>query len=375
MNRKVPFLDLRVTDPEERRELLASVDAVLGHGRLVMGPEVEEFERRMARLSGRRFCVGVSSGSDALFLALRAAGIGPGDEVVTTALSWVATANAIALVGATPVFADILDDLNIDPASVARVIGSRTRAIVPVHFTGKICRMEELLDLARAHGLVVIEDAAQAFGATRGGRPAGSFGDLACFSMNAMKVLAACGDAGAVVTDREEWRDRLSFLRYNGCVNREICMEPGLNGRLDTVQAAMLLTRLDRVDAILARRREIAAWYTARLDRLVAIPGRSGDDLHGCYTYQIRTPWRDELRAFLGTRGIETQLHHGSAVPEQPAYRNLARGEWTRAGQLVQEILCIPANEKLSADDLEHVASTIERFVHQKTASARAAAV
>ena len=372
MTRRVPFLDLRVTDPDARCELLGAVDAVLVHGRLVMGPEVEQFEQRIARLSARRFAVGVSSGSDALFLALRAAGIGPGDEVVTTALSWVATANAIALVGATPVFADISDDLNIDPASVARVLSPRTRAIVPVHFAGRICRMEALIDLARAHEILVIEDAAQAFGATRAGRPAGSFGDLACFSMNAMKVLAACGDAGAVVTDREEWRDRLSFLRYSGSVNRETCLEPGLNGRLDTVQAAMLLTRLDRVDAILARRREVAAWYTARLDPLVAIPGRAGDDLHGCYTYQIRTPWRDELRAFLGTRGIETQLHHGSTVPEQPAYRSRARGEWTHARRLVGELLCIPAHEKLTADDLEYVASAIEAFIEQKTASARA---
>jgi dTDP-4-amino-4,6-dideoxygalactose transaminase len=368
MNRTVPFLDLRVTDPDARRELLDAVDAVLAHGRLVMGPEVDEFERRMASRCGRRFAVGVSSGSDALFLALRVAGIGSGDEVVTTSLSWVATANAIAMAGATPVFADIADDLNIDPASVERVITPRTRAIVPVHFTGRICRMAALLDIARARGLVVVEDAAQAFGAVLNGRPAGSFGDLACFSMNAMKVLAACGDAGIIVTDREDWRDRLVALRYNGTINRETCVEPGLNGRLDTLQAAMLLKRLDRVDAILARRREIAAWYAARLARLVTTPTEIGGERHGWYTYQIRTPWRDELMEFLHEHGIECKIQHGVPIPCQPAYRLDARGEWMRASELVSQILCIPANEKLEPDALEYVASRVEHFVRQKMA-------
>lgn len=370
--RHVPFLDLRITDEGEFRELIDAVTTVFRHGRLVVGPEVEAFERRVAGYCGRRFAVGVGSGSDALYLALRAAGVGPGDEVITTSLSWVATANAITLTGATPVFADIDEDLNIDPASVARLMTSCTRAILPVHFTGRICRMEALLELARANGLVVIEDAAQAFGAERHGRRAGSFGDLACFSMNAMKVLAACGDAGVVLTDREDWRERLVALRYNGTVNREICVEPALNARLDTMQAAILLKRLDRVDAILARRREIAAWYSERLAGLLVVPTEAQGERHGYYTYQVRSPWRDELRECLQAHGIESKIQHPAPIPTQPAYQADARGEWTRAGQLALEILCIPANEKLSVDDLEHVASTIERFVRQKTSSLRA---
>lgn len=364
--RHVPFLDLRITDEGELRELIDAVTGVFQHGRLVVGPEVETFERRVAACCGRRFAVGVGSGSDALYLALKAVDIGPGDEVVTTSVSWVATANAITLTGATPVFADIGDDLNIDPASVARLITPRTRAILPVHFTGRICRMETLLDLASAHHLLVVEDAAQAFGATWRGRPAGSFGDLACFSMNAMKVLAACGDAGVVLTDRDEWHERLAALRYNGTVNRETCVEPGLNARLDTMQAAILLKRLDRLEAVLDRRRAIAAWYNARLAGLVGVPALAPDEQHGCYTYQIRCPWRDELREFLLAHGIESKIQHPAPIPHQPAYRTGARGEWTRAGQLALEMFCIPANEKLAADDLEHVAAAIERFVRQK---------
>lgn len=252
---KVPFLDLRITDDKEKAELLGAIGNVFSHGRIVLGPEVKEFEEHMARYCGRRFAIGVNSGTDALYLALRAAGIGAGDEVITTSLSWIATANAIALTGATVVFADIQEDLNIDPVSIKKLITKKTKAIVPVHYTGKVCRMDEIMALARDHQLSVVEDASQAFGASNNGRKAGSFGALAAFSMNAMKVFASCGEAGAIVLDDEKMYHRLAALRYNGTVNREECIDVSLNGRIDTIQAAVLLKRLPRVDGIITRRR------------------------------------------------------------------------------------------------------------------------
>lgn len=251
--RKIPFLDLRVQNDDERAELLSAVENVLSHGRIVLGPEVPELEKRISDLCNRKYAVGVNSGSEALFSCLRAFGIGPGDEVITTSLSWIATANAIAMTGATPVFADIRDDLNIDPESIQRLISGKTKAILPVHYTGKMCEMDKIINIAKEYNLIVIEDAAQAFGASYKGGTAGSFGDAACFSFNSMKVLASCGEAGMVLTDSEEILEKLQSIRYNGTINRETCIQPSLNGRLHTIQAAILLKRLNRLEQLIQK--------------------------------------------------------------------------------------------------------------------------
>lgn len=361
MNRQVPFLDLRIPDAE-RRELLAAVETVFRHGRLVLGPEVQELERQVASRCGRKYAAGVNSGTDALFFALKSLGIGAGDEVITTALSWVATANAIAMTGATPVFADIRDDLNIDPASVGRLIGPKTKAILPVHYTGKVCAMAPLMGLAKKHGLHLVEDAAQAFDARHLGQKAGAFGVIGCFSMNPMKVFAACGEAGMAVTDREDIYEKLIALRYNGAVNRETCIQPSLNGRLDTLQAAILLCRLKGVEAIIQKRREIAGWYAERLAGVVGIPAEADGEWDVYYTYTIRASRRDELKAFLETKGIETKIQHPLLMPEQPAYRTGVKGESSNAQRLVKQVLCIPGNEKITKDDVDYVAAAIQEF-------------
>jgi dTDP-4-amino-4,6-dideoxygalactose transaminase len=357
----VSFLDLRVQDPAERRELLEAMDTVLTHGRIVLGPEVAQLEAEIARRCDRRFAIGVNSGTDALLLALRCLDLKPGDEVITTSLSWLATASAIRLAGGTPVFADIRDDLNIDPDSVARLISPRTKALLPVHYTGKVCRMDELNRVAQTHAITVIEDAAQAFGASLAGRPAGSFGTLGCFSMNPMKVLSALGEAGMVVTDREDLARRLECLRYHGTVNRERCVELSWNGRLDTLQAAFLLRRLQRFDALIARRREVASWYGDLLAGVVDLPVESPGGRDVYYTYQIRADRRDELKAHLESCGIETKIQHPLLMPEQPVHAG-ARGEWTRAARLRDRILCLPAHEKLERTHVEHVGDCVRGF-------------
>lgn len=359
MNRRVSFLDLRVTDEQERRELLAAAEAVLCHGRIVMGPEMQEFETRIAAHLGRRFAVAVNSGTDALFFGIRALGLGPGDEVITTSLSWIATANAIALNGATPVFADIREDLNMDPESVRRLLTTRTKAILPVHYTGKVCEMEALLKLAASHGVPLVEDGSQSFDARHHGRVSGAFGTLGCISLNPMKVYAACGEAGVIVLDDEKLHERLIALRYNGTVNRETCIEPSLNGRLDTMQAAFLLCRLPRVAEIIRRRREHAALYSKLLAGLVGTPLEREGESDVYYTYTIRSSRRDELKAFLEARGVETKIQHPLLMPEQPAYRETVRGEFTNARRLVKEILCLPVHEKLTPSDIEYVAACI----------------
>lgn len=359
---RVPFLDLAVWDPAHRRALTDAVDTVLAHGRIVHGPEIDAFEGRVAALTGRRHAVGVSSGTNALFLALKTLGVGPGDEVITTALSWVATMNAIGATGASPVCVDIRDDLNIDPGAIEAAITPRTRAVVVVHYTGLVCDMNAIGAIARRHGIAIVEDAAQAFGATMNGRPAGSFGALAAFSMNPMKVLRAYGDAGVILTDDPGHVTRLNQIVYAGVVDKELCMEIALNSRFDTIQAAMLLVNLDRIEGLIERRRSVAARYRAGLSNVAVCPQEPEGFRHVYYTYTILADNRDGLKSALESQGIETKIQHAVLMPEQPAYAYLRPGDWANARRLRDRILCIPAHEDLSTDAQDYVIDCIRRF-------------
>jgi len=358
---KVPFLDLRVSSVE-KESLLEAIARVFEHGRFILGPEVERLEALIANYCRRKFAIGTGSGTDALFLALKALQIGPGDEVITTSLSWIATTNAIAMTGATVVFADIGDDLNIDPESVRHLITKKTKAIVPVHYTGKVCNVDALRQLADQNKVKLIEDAAQAFGALYREKPAGSFGDVACFSMNPMKVFAACGEAGMVLTDDGAVYERLIALRYNGTVNKESCIATSLNGRLDTIQAAILIERLSHLDAIIAKRRQNADFYNKSLADVVRVPFERPYEKDIYYTYQIQTSRRDALKHFLEDKGIEVKIQHPMLMCEQAIYRKLLCKPVVRAQQLVKEILCLPIHEKLEQAQLEYVVETIKDF-------------
>jgi dTDP-4-amino-4,6-dideoxygalactose transaminase len=359
---RVRFLDLSVKDQDERAAILQAIETVLHHGRIVLGPEVQEFERQIADFCGRRHGIGVGSCTDALIVGLRALGVGPGDEVITTPLSWLATGSAILLNGATPVFCDIDETLNMDPATIEPLITSRTKAILPVHFTGRLARMLEIREIARRHKLLVIEDGAQAFGATIGKIPCGAFGDLACISFNAMKILGGLGDGGIVLCDDDEVAERAKMLRHSGVADREYCLVLSHNCRLDTLQAAVLLKRLMLYPAIVERRRKIAERYDRELAGMVETPLRLQGYNDVFYTYTIRTPRRDALRDHLARLGIETRIQHPVLMNDQPAFQGKARGSSPRAAKLVQQILCIPAHEKLKDDDQTFVITAMKEF-------------
>jgi dTDP-4-amino-4,6-dideoxygalactose transaminase len=363
MSMHVPFLDLRVTDSGERSALLAAMGRVLDHGRLLNGPEVETLEGQLADRCQRKFGVGVGSGTDAVFLGLKALGVCPGDEVITTPLSFVATANAIAMTGAQPVFADIGEDLNIDPSEIEKVLTDKTKAIVPVHWAGKLADMPAIMDIARNHELLVLEDSAQGFGATDGDSLSCSFGDVAAFSMNSMKGLASLGEAGMVLSDREDIRDRLISLRYNGMLDKEICTEPSHNSRLDTLQAAVLIERLARYDDLLVRRRANAAFYDEAIGDLVRVPDNAGGG-HVYYTYTIRSDQRDALKDHLEANGVEVKVQHPVLMPEQPAHGQgvNVHGRWQNAKRLTGEVLCLPIHEDLGAEARSHVADMVRSF-------------
>jgi dTDP-4-amino-4,6-dideoxygalactose transaminase len=359
---RVPFLDLSVRDESERAAIMAAVASVLDHGRVVLGPEVREFERCVAEFCGRKFCIGVGTGTDSLILGIKALGIGPGDEVITTPLSWLATSSAILLNGATPVIGDIDETLNLDPATIEPLITSRTKAILPVHFTGRLARMAEIMEIARRRNLLVIEDGSQAFGATHGRKRCGGFGDIACISLNAMKILGGLGDGGVILTDDPEIAGTLETLRHSGVKDRQYCVALSHNTRLDTLQAAILLKRMDRYPAIVARRREIAARYDRALAKVVHTPPRLRGYRDVFYTYTIRTARRDDLRNYLMTRGIETSVQHPIIINDQPAFQGKVRGYSPRAAKLVNEIICLPAHEKLTSEDQTYVIEAVKSF-------------
>ena len=363
----VPYLDLSVRDKSLKKDLLGAVDQVLSHGRVVLGPEIAEFEELISEICGRKYAVGVSSGTDALYVSLMSLGIGPGDEIITTPMSWIATVNAIVLTGATPVFVDVRIDLNIDAERIVEAITPRTKAILPVHYTGNICDMHTICSIADEYGLLVIEDAAQAFGAKNRYGIAGSFGKVACFSMNAMKVLHSYGEAGVVVTDDENIRDKMVALRYAGTVNREDCVIPSLNFRIHTLQAALLLVELKRIDNIIDQRRRIAVHYETMLSDVVVCPNVDPESEPVYYTYTIQTDNRDELREYMANNNIETKIHHPILMPYHTAYSGRFSPDIPVAERSVRRILSIPNHENMTDDELDYVASTILQFYNNKT--------
>ncbi len=356
----VPFLDLKVP-AVERAEFLHAIDKIFESGRILNGPEIDTFEKDVAAYCGATEAVGVGSGTAALYVALRCLGVGPGDEVIMPALSFVGTANAVASVGALPIFVDVRDDLLIDPNAVRVACTSRTRAIMPVHFSGAICDMNEISKITSQYGITLIEDAAPAFGATYRGRKAGSFGEFGCISMNPMKPLGAIGEAGIVLTNNSDTAQQLRHLRYHGMVNKNISTDVSLNARLDSIQASILSIRLRKHDANLARRAEIAAQYSEKLSGCVQVPRHNSHVRSAWYTYSIICDKRDELFEFLNNSGIECKIYHNQLMPEHPAH--LTSIEAFPVGQsIVRKILCLPMHEKLSCEQVDLVIKHVLDF-------------
>ena len=359
---QVPFVDLRVRHDEDRQELLACIERVLGAGQLIGGPSVATFEAAAAAFVGVRRVVGVNSGTDALMLAMWSLGIGKGDEVITTPISFVATVASIAHIGARPVLVDVDDDQHLDPAKLEAAITPRTRAIIPVHWGGRVADMEHIGAIARAHGIAVIEDAAQAMGAERGGRRAGSFGDLAAFSAHPLKPLAALGDGGYLALDDADRADRIACYRSHGLVSRDDCAMFGVNSRLDALHAAVLELRLRALPALLdARRRQVAQYRELLGDLPLGLPTLRDDERPAWSFFNVRTPRRAELRAFLLERGVETLVYYGTALHLHPAAAALgyARGAFPVAERQCDEVLALPCNPGVTGEQLAYVASSV----------------
>ena len=363
----IPFLDLAVAYRRLQPEIDAALGRVAAGGRYILGDEVAAFEGEFAAYLGRDHAVGVASGTDAVMLALRACGVGPEDEVITVSHTAVATVAAIELSGATPRLVDIDPaTFTMDPAALAAAITPRTKAVVVVHLYGRPADMDAILPIARAHGLAVIEDCAQAHGARYRGRMVGTLGDAAAFSFYPTKNLAALGDGGAVVTDRPEVAERLRQLRQYGWRERYISETAGTNSRLDELQAAVLRVRLRHLDEENDARRRLAAAYDQALAGLpVTTPSARAGDHHVYHLYVIRSERRDALQAYLGRRGIGTAVHYPVPVHLQPAYTRLGYGPGSLPATeaAAHEILSLPLYPDLLPAAVDTVARAISGFL------------
>lgn len=352
--------------------LIADLRAMLVGGRYELTVEVKQFEAQLAEYLGARFVRGVNTGTDALIVALRALGVGPGDEVITQANTFHATVGAIDLVGAQPVLVDVdPETFLIDTRQLREAIGPRTRVLMPVHLYGKPTPMAEIVALAESRGLFVVEDAAQAIGGRIEGQAVSTFGHFGCFSFHPSKNLSAAGDGGAVVARNADLDEALRRQRELGQVGQNNHVVVGLNSKLDAMQAKILSWKLPRLEAWNEHRRTAAQWYRERLAGLpLGFQARTEGETHVYHLFQVRTPERDALLAHLRERDIDAVVRYPTPIHLQPAFAS--RGWWKQgqfpvAEQLAKELLCLPIRPDISVDEVDYVCDTVREFFARRT--------
>ena len=355
------FIDLKSQYDASRDLINNRIQAVLDHGQYIMGPEVAELEQSLAEYTGARHCITVSSGTEALVIALMALGVGPGDEVITTPFSFIATAEAVVLVGAKPVFVDIeRSTCNIDPSLIEEKITPRTRAILPVSLYGQPADMDAINQLAARHDLAVIEDGAQSFGATYRGRQSGNLSTIGCTSFFPSKPLGCYGDGGALFTSDEALATAMREIRVHGQSRRYVHTRLGVGGRMDTLQCAIVLAKLERFDWEVKQRRRAAAAYDEMLHPHLPVVSCQPDRTSVYAQYTVVVEQRDDLRAALDAAGIPTAVHYPVPIHLQPAYAHLALGErYPVSEQMAARVLSLPMGPYLSGSDAHHVAGTL----------------
>lgn len=362
----IPFLDLKSQYASIKEEIDAAIQNTVNHGQFILGQNVEAFEEEFARYCGVRYCVGVSSGTSALFLGLVACGIGQGDEVITTTNTFISTALAISYTGAKPIFIDIdPETYNIDVSRIEEKITSRTKAIIPVHLYGQPADMEPITKLAQKYGLKVIEDACEAHGAEYKGRKTGSLGGCGCFSFYPTKNLGSYGDGGAVVTNDGEIAGKIASLRNYGQRARYYHDLIGFNARLDEIQAAILRVKLHHLDDWNERRRRNASYYNELLKHAAVVLPKEADYAKHVYClYVIRTKNREDLQLHLSREGIMTLIHFPVPIHLQKAYESLQyrRGDFPVAEECADEVLSLPVYPEMEREWIERIANAILSF-------------
>jgi dTDP-4-amino-4,6-dideoxygalactose transaminase len=363
--KNIPFNILKPLYEAHGEEYREAAVRVLDSGWYVLGKEVAAFEEEFAAFAGASYCVGLNSGLDALILALRALDIGPGDEVIVPANTYIATALAVTANGAAPVFVDSDEYHCIDVERIEEAITPKTRCLLPVHLYGQACNMEVVTRIAKEHDLFVVEDCAQSHGAAWEGKLSGTFGNVGCFSFFPTKNIGAFGDAGAVVTDDAALADKVRMLRNYGSRKKYYNEIPGVNSRLDELQAALLRVRLKYAGEILKARDEIVKTYLRLLqNERIALPCIRAGASHTWHLFVVACDRRDELQIFLRENGIETQIHY----PVPPylsnvyAHMNLTRGSFPTAFSQAEKVLSLPLYQGMGMEEMEYVADVVSQF-------------
>ncbi len=362
---KIPYVNLQKQWLEERDDLLPIIDKVFASAQFVGGEELDKFEENIAKLCGTKYACALNSGTDALMLALVMSGVRKGDEVITPPNSFIASTGAIVHIGAIPVFVDVLPDQNIDPSKIEKAITKKTKAIMPVHLTGRMCDMDPIMAIAEKYDLIVIEDSAQSVGSQYKGKPSGSIGDVGCFSTHPLKNLNACGDSGFLTTNNEDIFNKTKQYRNHGMADRNIVHNFGSVSRMDNVQAAILNYRLDKLkDTTDKRRRNAKAYHEGINNQNLFFPKEKDSEYNTYHTFVIQTQYRDELKEYLSLNDIDTAIHYPFPIHLQPASNKLGyqAGDFPITERQSKEILTLPVNQYITEEDMQRIIKIINQF-------------
>lgn len=364
----IPFVDFKRRYAMFEKEIITAVNQVFSSGTYILGECVEEFEQRIAEYLNCRYVLGVANGTDAIILALKALDIGASDEVIVPVNSFIATAGAVNAVNAKPIFCDVTEDLNIDVKKLQSLITNKTKAIIPVHLTGRAASMEEILIIAKKYSLAVIEDAAQSIGATFQQKMTGTFGDVGCFSLHPLKNLYAYGDGGIMTTNDVALYNKLKLMRNHGLRDRDTCVCWGLNSRLDSVQAKLATIGLRYLDQWNVRRRQLAKKYQDSLQHIVKVPMDTKEYFSVYHNFVILTDHRDQLMNYLVTNGVETKIHYPVPIHLQPVADSLGYkpGDFPLAEKLAKQMLSLPIYSELMDKEVERIIELVQQFYRNK---------
>lgn len=351
---------------EDFPEIFEKIIPLIKTGDYTLGAAVDQFEERYAKIADTKYAIGVGSGTDALFLSLKALGIDKGDEVITTAYTFFATIGAIVTAGAKPVFVDVKEDYNIDPDKIEAAITKNTKAILPVHWSGLIADMDKINAIAKKHGLFVVEDACHAITAEYKGKRAGSFGDTGCFSMHPLKNLNVWGDGGVITTNNPDLHKKLKLIRNHGLINRDQCEVFSYNSRLDTLQAIVANHLLDKIDNIAGSRISNAYYLDQKLSEIpqITIPPRDPNKKQVFHIYVIRAENRNELQQYLVEKGIDAKVHYPIPMHLQPAAKEYGHkvGDFPQAEAICDSVISLPVHEFIKASELDFMIEKVKEF-------------
>ena len=365
IKQKIPYVDIGGQFAGTMKdEIMAAIEKVMSSGWFILGPEVKAFEESFAQICGTKYAVGVADGTDALILVMKGLGLEAGDEVIVPPNSYLASASSVALAGGTPVFVDVNQHYNLDPEKIEAAITPKTKGIMAVHLTGRPADMDAINAIAEKHGLWVLEDSAQAVGATYKGKPVGGLGRASGFSLHPLKNLNAAGDAGVITTNDQKLYEWLLKARTHGHRNRDECEFWSLNSRLDALQAAILNVKLKYLDGWNKRRREIAEVYQSRIANYVWVPTDNEDEKAVYHTFIIQTDQRDALKSYLEEQGVDTKIHYPVPIhlQDSAAYLGAKKGDFPITERQTETILSLPVFPELTNDQITYICDQIQAF-------------